>query len=238
MAGDRTTARAITSLFNMRRSFSDDRLRPSSRTRRLQVSSRAARSRRRRRESGPHATGRAAGRTGLRRISTRPEARDGVRDAGRRSTVGESAEKRAFPARPRRRPGRHGPCSVGIHAAPAMPMTVRHERENVYRVEVQGLLRSSEFEQCQDVLRAEIDRVGPRAAAVRPRRVRGLGAERRLAGPVVLRHPRRPIERIAIVGDERWRSETLMFASADLRKGPVEFFSPEQIAGARYWLSA
>ena len=42
-----------------------------------------------------------------------------------------------------------------------MPMTVRHERENVYRVEVQGLLRSSEFEQCQGVLRAEIDRVGP-----------------------------------------------------------------------------
>ena len=29
-----------------------------------------------------------------------------------------------------------------------------------------------------------------------------------------------------------------MFASADLRKAPVEFFSPEQLAGARYWLSA
>ena len=46
------------------------------------------------------------------------------------------------------------------------------------------------------------------------------------------------IERIAIVGDERWRSESLMFASADLRKAPVEFFSPERLAGARDWLSA
>ncbi len=46
------------------------------------------------------------------------------------------------------------------------------------------------------------------------------------------------IERIAIVGDERWRSQSLMFAGADLRKAPVEFFSPEQAADARAWLSA
>ena len=45
------------------------------------------------------------------------------------------------------------------------------------------------------------------------------------------------IERIAIVGDERWRSESLMFAGADLRKAPVEFFSPEKAADARAWLS-
>jgi len=117
-------------------------------------------------------------------------------------------------------------------------MTVRHERENVYRVEVQGLLRSSEFEQCQDVVRAEIDRVGP---------VRLLFVLDGFEGwepnddwrdlSFYVTHGAR-LERIAIVGDERWRSETLMFASADLRKGPVEFFPPEQIAGARYWLSA
>jgi hypothetical protein len=31
------------------------------------------------------------------------------------------------------------------------------------------------------------------------------------------------IARIAIVGDERWRGEALMFAVADLRRAPVEF---------------
>ena len=46
------------------------------------------------------------------------------------------------------------------------------------------------------------------------------------------------IERIAIVGDERWRGEALMFAAADLRKGPVEFFSQPAVAEARAWLVA
>jgi hypothetical protein len=46
------------------------------------------------------------------------------------------------------------------------------------------------------------------------------------------------ITRIAIVGDERWRSLSLMFASADLRRAPVEFFSPDKLADARAWLAA
>ena len=41
------------------------------------------------------------------------------------------------------------------------------------------------------------------------------------------------IERIAIVGDERWRSETLMFAGADLRRAPVEFFAERRPARPR-----
>ena len=44
------------------------------------------------------------------------------------------------------------------------------------------------------------------------------------------------LERIAIVGDERWRGEALMFAAADLRKGPVEFFTPDLEPEARAWL--
>ena len=45
------------------------------------------------------------------------------------------------------------------------------------------------------------------------------------------------IERIAIVGEERWRSQSLMFAGADLRQAPVEYFSPDKAADARVWLS-
>ncbi len=45
------------------------------------------------------------------------------------------------------------------------------------------------------------------------------------------------LDRIAIVGDPRWRGEALMFAAADLRKGPVEFFAPAQETEAREWLT-
>jgi len=119
-----------------------------------------------------------------------------------------------------------------------MSMTVRHERENVYRVEVQGLLRSSEFEHCQGVLRDEMRRVGPVRLLFVLDGFEGWEPHDDWRDLSFYVSHGDAIERIAIVGDERWRSESLMFASADLRKAPVEFFSPERLAGARDWLSA
>ena len=46
------------------------------------------------------------------------------------------------------------------------------------------------------------------------------------------------IERMAIVGEERWRDLALLFASKDLREFPVEYFPMEQLAAARTWLAS
>jgi len=119
-----------------------------------------------------------------------------------------------------------------------MPMTVRLERDNVYRVEVQGILRATEFERCQGVLRAEMDRVGPVRLLFVLDAFEGWEPHDDWRDLSFYVSHGAAIERIAIVGDERWRSESLMFASADLRTAPVEFFSPEQLTGARDWLSA
>jgi SpoIIAA-like len=119
-----------------------------------------------------------------------------------------------------------------------MSMTMHHESGNVYRLEVQGTLRKLELEQCQNVLIENMGRVGP---------VRLLFLLDGFTGwepnddwhdlTFYVKHGG-AIERIAIVGDERWRSQSLMFAGADLRTAPVEFFSLEKAADARAWLSA
>ncbi len=44
------------------------------------------------------------------------------------------------------------------------------------------------------------------------------------------------IGKIAIVADPQWEIEVLMFAAAGIRKAPVKFFPPEQLAQARAWL--
>jgi hypothetical protein len=44
------------------------------------------------------------------------------------------------------------------------------------------------------------------------------------------------IDKIAIVADPRWETETLMFAGAGIRRAPVKFFPPDQLALARGWL--
>jgi hypothetical protein len=142
--------------------------------------------------------------------------------------------------RPQRRfpSARHGPCCVAVDAVPAMPMTVQHERENIFRVDVNGLLRTSEFEHGQEVLRDEMRRLGPVRLLFVLTAFEGWEPHDDWRDLSFYVSHGDAIERIAIVGDERWRSESLMFASADLRKAPVEFFSPEQLTGARDWLSA
>jgi hypothetical protein len=119
-----------------------------------------------------------------------------------------------------------------------MPVTMQHDRNNIFRVELRGALRRTELECCQNQLKTEMDRVGP---------VRLLFVLDEFDGwepdaswnnlSFYVGHGHR-IERIAIVGPERWRSQTLMFAGADLRRAPVEFFAEHAIVDARAWLAA
>ena len=46
------------------------------------------------------------------------------------------------------------------------------------------------------------------------------------------------IERMALVGEEKWRDLALLFTSKDLRQFPVEYFPAEQLAAARAWLAS
>jgi hypothetical protein len=120
-----------------------------------------------------------------------------------------------------------------------MPMTLRHEGDNVYRLDVHGWLRREELDRCQDALIGEIRRIGPVRLLFVLDGFEGWQSPdsdwRDLTFYVKYGDS---IERIAIVGDERWRSETLMFAGADLRTAPVEFFTDDNTEGARAWLSA
>ena len=117
-----------------------------------------------------------------------------------------------------------------------MSLSVQHERDNIYRLEMSGVLRKADFEECEMVLASEMRRIG---------QVRLLFVLRDFEGwephtdwndlTFYVKHGDH-IERIAIVGADRWRSETMMFAAAGLRRAPVKFFS-EDLAGARTWLS-
>ena len=46
------------------------------------------------------------------------------------------------------------------------------------------------------------------------------------------------IEKIAIVGEEKWRDHGLAFAGAGIRKAAVQFFPPAASAQARIWVLA
>ena len=118
-----------------------------------------------------------------------------------------------------------------------MATSLQHERDNIYRIDMRGMLRKAELDQCQEQLIGEMARIGPVRLLVVLDGFEGwdpTGEWRDLS--FYVRHGD-AIERIAIVGDERWRSLALMFASADLRRAPVEFFPGDAAGDARAWLS-
>lgn len=46
------------------------------------------------------------------------------------------------------------------------------------------------------------------------------------------------IEKMAIVGDQRWEDLALIFTAKDLRRFPIEYFAPDELDKARAWLNA
>ena len=118
-----------------------------------------------------------------------------------------------------------------------MALTMTPEGGAVYRLTASGMLQKTEFERFQAALAREIGAHGRVRLLVVLDRFEGWAPGDDWTDLSFYMTHGDSIERIAIVGDERWRSEMLMFAVADLRKAPVEFFPANKIAEARTWLS-
>ncbi len=120
-----------------------------------------------------------------------------------------------------------------------MPATLQHEGKAIYRLTISGLLRKGDLDRAQETLIAGMDHSpdGKARLLVVLSDFEGWDADSNWHDlTFYVRHGDR-LDRIAIVGDERWRDHALMFAAADLRRGPVQFFGAGAIADARAWLS-
>lgn len=118
-----------------------------------------------------------------------------------------------------------------------MGVILQHERDNIYRLDVAGRLHKRDLDAVQRQVASEIGRAGPIRLLIVLTAFEGWeqGANWRDL-TFYVRHGD-DIERIAIVADERWESETLMFAAADLRKGAVAFFPVAAVERAAAWVA-
>ncbi len=119
-----------------------------------------------------------------------------------------------------------------------MPTTLTHEAGATFRLDVGGTLHKADMDALASA--CWLARLPERGA------VRLLVVLNRFSGwadgenwndlSFYSTHGER-IERIAIVAEDRWRDQALMFVGAGLRKAPVEFFVPGAISIAREWLA-
>jgi hypothetical protein len=106
----------------------------------------------------------------------------------------------------------------------------------VYRADISGRLREDELRALQRAAAEEIRRGGRIRLLIVLKDFEGWdNAAGRDLG-FYIRHGS-DVERIAIVGEERWRSEALMFAGAGLRKAPVAYYRTREALQAASWLA-
>jgi hypothetical protein len=120
-----------------------------------------------------------------------------------------------------------------------MSASLERESDNIYRLTIGGILRKSELDQAQDALTSDLGWV-PSGRARLLVVLDGFAGWDGLSDWSDLTFFARygdSIERIAIVGEPRWRDEALMFAAAGLRKAPVEYFVADALPAAISWLS-
>jgi hypothetical protein len=119
-----------------------------------------------------------------------------------------------------------------------MPVAMHAENGNIYRLDISGVLMRADFARCEAELSSELDRVGSAKLLCVLKAFEGWEQHANWNNLAFYVKHGDAITRIAIVGDERWRDLTMMFASADLRKAPVEFFPANDLARARDWLAS
>jgi len=116
--------------------------------------------------------------------------------------------------------------------------TLRHERDRIFRLDITGRLSKREFDDVQQQVAGQITAAGHIRLLVVLDGFEGWESGANWNDLNFYIKYGDAVERIAIVGDEAWRSEALMFAAADLRRGPVLFFPPGGDRDATTWLAA
>jgi hypothetical protein len=118
-----------------------------------------------------------------------------------------------------------------------MPLTIEHQPNDICVLRISGTLKRAEFGASQEDLARKIDLgAKPRLLAIAENFA---GFERGADWDdldFLLSHSGE-IARIAIVAEPRWEVQALAFAGAGVRRAPVKFFTPDQLAEARAWLA-
>jgi hypothetical protein len=117
-----------------------------------------------------------------------------------------------------------------------MPASIQHESGNLFRVRISGVLRQAELKDVQAVAAQEIVRVGKIKLLFVLDAFEGWERDADWGDLAFYAAHDKDIEKIAIVGEEKWRDHGLAFAGAGIRKAAVQFFPPAESARARAWL--
>jgi hypothetical protein len=117
-----------------------------------------------------------------------------------------------------------------------MSTAIQKETGNIWQFRVSGVLKKAELDAAQAEAREQIARTGKIKVLLLLEDFQGWEKGADWGDMTFTDTYGDQIERIAIVGDPKWETETLMFIGAGFRRTAVKFFAPGEATQARAWL--
>jgi SpoIIAA-like len=117
-----------------------------------------------------------------------------------------------------------------------MSVIVSKESENIFVIRVNGIMTFNDQKEGENRVSTEIDQSSKSKILVLTENFSGWSKEGDWGDFSFMNEYDPYIEKIAVVADEKWQDQILMFTGAGLRQASVKFFSSGKEESARDWL--
>ncbi|HEY1373937.1 MAG TPA: STAS/SEC14 domain-containing protein [Candidatus Binatia bacterium] len=117
-----------------------------------------------------------------------------------------------------------------------MPFTIIDGTGPIVTAKINGELSKADVSQIQAVARAAIHRNGKISGLFFLDQFRGWKTEAGWGDLTFLNEHDKNIDKIAVVGETRWKDDVCAFLAKGFRSAAVEFFRPSEPYKARQWL--
>ncbi|MHC4560166.1 MAG: SpoIIAA family protein [Planctomycetota bacterium] len=117
-----------------------------------------------------------------------------------------------------------------------MSVIFTKESENLFVIHIKGIFTFEDLKEFENKARAEIDRSRKVKLLILAEQLSDWGKEGNW-GDLTFMYEYDPyVEKIAVVADEKWRSQIIMFIGVGRRQASVGFFVSGKEEDARDWL--
>ena len=119
-----------------------------------------------------------------------------------------------------------------------MPVEIIDASGKLLEIRIRGLLKKADHERIIEIAKAAIEREGKIRALIVAEDFEGWERHEAWGDVSFMMEEGQHIEKMAIVGDEKWKDDALAFTAKGFRPTAVEFFATARTNAARTWLAA
>lgn len=118
-----------------------------------------------------------------------------------------------------------------------MPVEVNDAAGNLLQLKLRGMFKKADHDRMIQIAKEAIEREGKVHALIILGAFEGWERRGDWGDVSFIIEQGQHIEKMAIVGDEKWQDDAVVFTAKGFRATAIEFFTPSRLNEARTWLS-